>query len=185
MRGAFMRQQPAELTYEEGIYTGYRYYTTFKIPVSYEFGFGLSYSAFEFSNLKLSSSKFKSKITITIEIKNTGRTEGKEVVQLYLSAPVKNLDKPVMELKGFRKSPLLKPGELQVLSFEISKKDLASFDPVISSWVAEKGTYTVKIGASSEDIRQTGTFNLGKDIIVKEESSALLPPEKINELKPR
>jgi beta-glucosidase len=185
MAASFMRPQSAEVTYEEGIYVGYRYYTTFNVPVSYEFGFGLSYTTFEYSNLKLSSAKFSNKLTATISVKNTGKTDGKEVIQLYLTAPGKNLDKPVMELKGFKKTNLLKPGESQLISFDISKKDLASFNPKLSTWVAEKGVYTVKIGASSNDIKQTATFNVGNDIIVKKESSALLPKVKINELKPR
>jgi beta-glucosidase len=185
MAASFMRPQSAEVTYEEGIYVGYRYYTTFNVPVSYEFGFGLSYTTFEYSNLKLSSAKFSNKLTATISVKNTGKTDGKEVIQLYLTAPGKNLDKPVMELKGFKKTNLLKPGESQLISFDISKKDLASFNPKLSTWVAERGVYTVKIGASSNDIKQTATFNVGNDIIVKKESSALLPKVKINELKPR
>ena len=185
MAVSFMRPQPAEVTYEEGIYVGYRYFTTFNDPVSYEFGYGLSYSAFEYSNLKLSSTKFGNKLTATVEVRNTGRSEGKEVVQLYLTAPGKKLDKPAMELRGFKKSKLLKPGESQVLSFDISKEDLASFDPVLSAWTAEKGLYTVKAGASSKNLHQTATFNLGNDIIVKKESPALLLKDKINELKPK
>jgi beta-glucosidase len=179
----FMRPQAAKVVYEEGIYTGYRYYITFNVPVAYEFGYGLSYTSFAYSNLKLSSTKFSSKITATVDIKNTGNVEGKEIVQLYLTAPVSNLDKPAMELKGFIKTKLLKPDESQTLSFEISKMNLASFDPKVSAWVADAGTYTVKIGASSKDIRQTASFNLGNDITVKKESVALLPKEKIDELK--
>jgi beta-glucosidase len=185
MAVSFMRPQPAEVTYEEGIYVGNRYFTTFNVPVSYEFGYGLSYTAFEYSNLKLSSTKFGNKLTATVEVRNTGKSEGKEVVQLYLTAPGKKLDKPAMELRGFKKSKLLKPGESQVLSFDISKKDLASFDPVLSAWTAEKGLYTVKAGASSKNLSQTATFNLGNDIIVKKESPALLLKDNINELKPR
>jgi len=185
MAASFMRPQPAVVTYEEGIYVGNRYFTTFNVPVSYEFGYGLSYTAFEYSNLKLSSTKFGNKLTATVEVRNTGKSEGKEVVQLYLTAPGKKLDKPAMELRGFKKSKLLKPGESQVLSFDISKKDLASFDPVLSAWTAEKGLYTVKAGASSKNLSQTATFNLGNDIIVKKESPALLLKDKINELKPR
>jgi beta-glucosidase len=184
MGASFRKPQPAEVTYEEGIYTGYRYYTTFKIPVSYEFGYGLSYSTFDYLNLKLTSPTFRNKINATVEVKNSGKTEGREVVQVYLSAPGKSLDKPIMELRDFKKTRLLKPGESQILSFDINRKDLASFDPKLSSWAAEKGTYTIKIGASSKDIRQTATFILGNDIIVKKESSALLPIIKINELKP-
>jgi len=185
MAASFMRPQPAEVTYEEGIYVGNRYFTTFNVPVSYEFGYGLSYSAFEYSNLKLSSTKFSNKLTATVEVRNTGKSEGKEVVQLYLTAPGKKLNKPAMELKGFKKSKLLKPDESQVLSFDISKEDLASFDPVLSAWTAEKGLYTVKAGASSKNLHQTATFNLGNDIIVKKESPALLLKDKINELKPK
>lgn len=184
MGASFRKPQPAEVTYEEGIYTGYRYYTTFKLPVSYEFGYGLSYSTFDYLNLKLTSPSFRNKITATVEVKNSGKTEGREVVQVYLSAPGKSLDKPNMELRDFKKTRLLKPGESQILSFDINRKDLASFDPKLSSWAAEKGTYTIKIGASSKDIRQTATFILGNDIIVKKESSALLLIIKINELKP-
>ncbi len=181
---AFMRPQAAKVVYEEGIFTGYRYYNTFNIPVAYEFGYGLSYTSFAYSNLKLSSTKFNSKITVTVDVKNTGNFEGKEIVQLYLSAPVNKLDKPAMELKGFIKTKLLKPGEVQTLSFDITKMDLASFDPKVSAWVADTGTYTVKIGASSKDIRQTASFKLGNDISVKKESVALIPKEIINELKP-
>jgi beta-glucosidase len=185
MAASFMRSQAAEVTYEEGIYTGYRYFTTFNVPVSYEFGYGLSYTTFDYSNIKLSSTRFSSKITATVEVKNSGKNEGREVVQLYLTAPGKQLDKPAMELKGFIKTKLLKPGESQILSFDISKKDLASFNPALSSWTAEEGAYSVKIGASSKEIKQTAIFNVGSDIIVKKESSALLPKEKINEMKPR
>jgi beta-glucosidase len=185
MAAAFMRPQPAEVTYEEGIYTGYRYYTTFSVPVSYEFGYGLSYTTFDYSDIKLSSTKFGSKITVTVLLKNSGKVDGKEVVQLYLAAPGKQLDKPVLELKGFKKTNLLKPSESQLLTFEIFKKDLASFNPAISSWTAEKGIYTAKIGSSSKEIKQTATFTVGSDMIVKKESSSLLPKDKINELKPR
>jgi len=181
---SFMRPQPAEVTYEEGIYVGYRYYNTFNVPVSYEFGFGLSYAKFDYSNLKLSSSRFGGKITVTVEVNNSGKVDGKEVVQLYLTSPDEKLDKPAMELKGFKKTKLLKPGESEVVSFEISKIDLASFNPELSAWTAEKGTYEVKIGASSVDIRQTTTFSLRNDLIVKKETPALLLKEKINELKP-
>jgi len=181
---SFMRPQPAEVTYEEGIYVGYRYYNTFNVPVSYEFGFGLSYAKFDYSNLKLSSSRFGGKITVTVEVNNSGKVDGKEVVQLYLTSPDEKLDKPAMELKGFKKTKLLKPGESEVVSFEISKIDLASFNPELSAWTAEKGTYEVKIGASSVDIRQTTTFSLRNDLIVKKETPALLLKEKIIELKP-
>lgn len=178
------RSQPSEITYEEGIYIGYRYYSTFKVPVSYEFGYGLSYTTFDYSNLKLSSPKFSSNFTVSIDIKNTGKVAGKEVAELYLSAPAGKLDKPESELKGFVKTRLLQPGESQVVTFNITPDALASFDTELSAWVAEAGNYTVKISASSKDIRQTASFQVGKDLSVKKESVALVPAIKIDELKP-
>jgi beta-glucosidase len=181
---AFIRPRDSEVTYEEGIYVGYRYYNTFNVPVSYEFGYGLSYTTFEYSGLKLSSRRFGISITATVTVKNTGNVAGKEVVELYLAAPAVRLDKPESELKGFAKTKLLQPGESQTLTFVLDNWSLASFDPVSSSWIADADTYTVKIGASSKDIRQTATFSLGKNITVKRESIALVPQVEINELKP-
>jgi beta-glucosidase len=180
----FMRGRPAEVTYEEGIYVGYRYFETFNVKPSYEFGYGLSYTSFEYSNLKLGSQSFGGNLTVSVDIKNTGKVPGKEAVQLYLSAPAGKLDKPAMELKGFAKTKLLQPGELQTLSFALDGHSLASFSEAESSWIADAGSYTVKVGASSKDIRQSAVFNLGKSLVVKKETNSLAPKVKINELKP-
>jgi beta-glucosidase len=181
---SFMRIKPAVVTYEDGIYVGYRYYETFKVKPAYEFGYGLSYTNFTYSNLKLSSPKFTGTITVTVDVKNSGLVAGKEVAELYLSAPAVKLDKPSLELKGFAKTRLLKPGESQTLTFTVDSRRLSSFDPAISSWIAEAGNYQVSIGASSKDIRQKASFSLAKDLTVKKESVSLLPKEKVNELKP-
>ena len=85
------------------------------------------------------------------------------MVQLYVSAPGTSMPKPAIELRGFAKTKVLAPGESQTLTFTITPRDLASFDEASSSWVAEAGTYTVKIGASSEDIRQSATFTKAKE----------------------
>ncbi|HVN57673.1 MAG TPA: glycoside hydrolase family 3 C-terminal domain-containing protein [Bacteroidales bacterium] len=182
---SFMRSNPSEVTYEDGIYVGYRYFETFKVVPSYEFGYGLSYTTFGYSDLKLSSDKFNGKVTVTVTVKNTGSKAGKEVAELYLSAPQGKLDKPVEELKGFAKTKILQPGESQTLALTLDGHNLASFDPALSSWVADKGSYQVKIGASSKDIRLTGTFTLAKTLVVEKESIALVPKEKINEIRPK
>jgi len=179
----FMRQVPAEVTYEEGIYVGYRYYNTFNISPAYEFGYGLSYTNFDYSNLKLSSSSFSNKITATIAIKNTGKVAGKEAVQLYISAPAKTLDKPSEELKAFAKTKLLQPGESQTVSFDIDAADLSSFDTNRESWIAEAGTYSIKVGASSKNIKQTATFDLTKEIVTEKDNKVLVPQTEINELR--
>jgi beta-glucosidase len=181
--GGFGRGKPAVITYEDGIYVGYRYYETFKVKPAYEFGYGLSYTTFEYSNIKLSSAKFTGNITVTVDVKNIGTVAGKEVAELYLSAPAVKLDKPVIELKGFAKTRLLQPGESQTLTFLITGRSLASFDPSVSTWMAEAGKYDVKIGASSKDIRQNASFTLAKDLTIKKETVSLVPKEKVNELK--
>ena len=167
--------EPINSFYKEGIYVGYRYYDSFNVPTAYEFGYGMSYTTFEYSNLKLSSKNFSSKLRVTVTVKNTGEVAGKEVVQLYLSAPGTEIEKPVQELKGFVKTKLLKPGESQELSFELDERALASFWSGISSWVADKGDYEVRIGASSKDIKLKETFSLSKNIIVEKVHDVLYP----------
>ena len=135
----------------------------------------MSYTIFEYSNLQLSSTTFSSKMKVTVTVENTGKVAGKEIVQLYLAAPTTKIEKPVHELKGFAKTKLLKPGERQQLSFELDKRSLASFWSGISAWVAEKGDYEVRIGASSKDIRLKKSFNLPEDIVVEKVHDVLYP----------
>lgn len=175
-------EDPINSFYNEGIYVGYRYYDSFNVPTAYEFGYGMSYTTFEYADLKLSSATFLSKIKVTVTVKNTGKVAGKEVVQLYLSAPSTEIDKPEKELKGFAKTKLLKPGENQQLSFELDSRSLASFRSGISSWVADKGDYEVRIGASSKDIRHKASFNLPKDIVVEKVHNVLYPNFILKEL---
>jgi beta-glucosidase len=170
-----MKQIPAEVTYDEGIYVGYRYYNTFNVKPAYAFGYGLSYTNFSYSNLKLSSSVFNGKINATVTIKNTGSVAGKDVVELYLSAPSKEMKKPSEELKGFAKTNLLKPGGSQTITFTITPRDLSSFDTKSASWIAEAGKYTIKIGASSTDIKQKADFQLKKDLMVEKDENVLKP----------
>lgn len=131
----------------------------------------------------MSSPTFKGSVQATVTITNKGKVAGKEVVQLYLSAPAKSIDKPVQELKGFAKTGLLKPGSSQTITFTLNANDLASFDTAQSAWIADAGTYTVKIGASSEDIKLTKAFKLANDLVVEKVHQAVVPQVPINELK--
>ena len=175
-------EKPINSFYKEGIYVGYRYYDTFNISTAYEFGYGMSYTTFDYSDLKLSSSTFSSKMKVTVRVKNSGKVSGKEVVQLYLTAPTTEIEKPVQELKGFAKTKLLKPGESQQLSFELDERSLASFWSGISAWVADKGDYEVRICASSKDIREKASFNLPSDIVVEKVHDVLYPNFMMKEL---
>ncbi len=180
--GAFGQKAfEAAVTYEEGVYVGYRYYNTFGVKPAYEFGCGLSYTDFTYSDLKLSSPVFTDKQTATVTVTNSGKTAGKEVVQLYISAPTGKLDKPSAELKAFAKTGILKPGESQTVTFTISARDLASYQTKINSWVADVGIYTVKIG-TSQTVKQSASFKMAKEIIVEKTNQVLIPKSAINEL---
>jgi beta-glucosidase len=130
----------------------------------------------------LSSKRFDGKVTATVTVTNTGKVAGKDVVQLYISAPAQKLSKPESELRGFAKTELLQPRQSQTISFTVTGEDLASFDPSSSSWIAEAGTYTVKIGTSSTNTRQSATLDVRKEILVEKVNKVLTPKVKINEL---
>lgn len=175
-------EAPVNSFYSEGIYVGYRYYNSFDVQTAYEFGFGLSYTTFDYSDIKLSSDNFLSKMEVTVTVTNSGNVAGKDVVQLYLAAPQTKIEKPVQELKGFVKTKLLQPGERQEISFELDARSLASFWSGISAWVADKGDYEVRIGASSTDIKLNASFNLSEDIIVEKVHDVLYPNFMMNDL---
>ena len=178
-----MKAIPTDVTYEEGIYVGYRYYNTFGVQPSYNFGYGLSYTNFSFSNLKLSSKVFTNKITATVTVTNTGKVAGKEVVQLYLAAPSGKIAKPSIELKAFAKTGLLQPGKSETVTLTLTAADLASFNTDATSWIADAGNYAVKIGTSSNDIKQIANFTLAKSIVTEKCNKVLVPQVQINELK--
>ena len=140
--------------YEEDVYVGYRYFDSFDVPVSYPFGFGLSYTTFDYADAKIQPKNDAYEVSVTV--KNSGEREGKEVVELYVSAPDnQKANKPAKELKAFAKTKLLKPGESQTLTMTVSAADLASFDEAASAWVVAEGEYQFLIGASAKDIKAT------------------------------
>jgi len=176
-------ENPTSVNYEEGVYVGYRYYNTFDVKPSYEFGYGLSYTTFDYSDLKLSEPTFANKMSVSVTIKNTGKTAGKEVVQLYLSAPSKSIDKPKEELKAFGKTRLLQPGESQTITLELNAKNLASFIPNKNAWIAEAGKYKVSVGSSSLDIKKSAEFTLAQEKIVEKTNPAFALDVKFTDLK--
>ncbi len=146
--------------YEEGIWVGYRHFVTRDVEVSYPFGFGLSYTSFAYSKPVVKAGK--DGFTATVTVKNTGKVAGKEVVELYVSAPAGGLDKPARELKAFGKTRELQPGESQTLTLQVSAYELASFNEASSAWEAAAGKYNVQFGASVDDIRCAAPFTLKK-----------------------
>jgi beta-glucosidase len=172
----------AEVIYEEGVYVGYRYYSSFKVPTAYPFGYGLSYTSFKTDNLRVSKPVLNDKIQVSVSITNTGNLAGKEVAELYVSAPGIKMDKPVKELKAFAKTKLLQPGESQTLSFDLTSADLASFNTASSTWVTEAGDYTVSFGNAEQNFA-SASFKISKEIRGEKVNKVLSPKVTINELK--
>lgn len=136
--------------YEEGIYVGYRYFNTFKKrAIAYPFGHGLSYTEFKFSKMQVEEAE--NGWNVKVRVTNTGKVAGKDVVQIYVKAPRKGLDKPERELKGFAKTPVLAPGESCEVEIFISRESLASYDESAGSWVTAKGRYTFIAAKNSLD----------------------------------
>ena len=151
--------------YDEGIWIGYRYFSTKGVPVSFPFGFGLSYTSFDYG--KASVRKDGSRYRVSVDIKNTGSVSGKEVVEMYLSAPSGGIEKPVRELKAFAKTKELAPGETQTIVLYFTPYEMSSFDESLNGWKAEAGEYKVCLGSSVEDIRQELEFKLPKAYVQK------------------
>jgi beta-glucosidase len=172
----------AEVIYEEGVYVGYRYYSSFKVPTAYPFGYGLSYTSFKTDNLRVSTPVLNDKIQVSVSVTNTGNLAGKEVAELYVSAPGIKMDKPVKELKAFAKTKLLQPGESQTLSFDLTSADLASFNTASSTWVTEAGDYTVSFGNAEQNFA-SASFKISKEIRGEKVNKVLSPKVTINELK--
>lgn len=138
--------------YNEGIYVGYRYYDTRHVAVSYPFGYGLSYTTFRYGR-PVVERQADGSISVSVEVKNAGRRSGKEVVQVYVAAPGKDMPKPSCELKAFAKTRELQPGEAQTLQLTIPYASLASFNEAGSQWQVEGGSYTVMVARHAADAR--------------------------------
>lgn len=139
--------------YKEGIYVGYRYFDSYRKAVSYPFGYGLSYTTFTFG--KPVVKPVGDRVTITLTVTNTGNHAGKQVAQVYVTAPKGKLDKPAQELKAFAKTRLLQPGEAETLTMQVAMKDLASYNEQQHAWVTDAGSYTFRVGDSSRNILGT------------------------------
>lgn len=147
--------------YEDGIYVGYRHFEKNNIKPLFPFGFGLSYTTFKYNDLKLSSKDINQndKLLVKLSIKNTGDVNGSEVIQLYIKDIQSSIDRPVKELKGFKKVNL-NPGEEKVVEFTIDQKALSFFDSKTKEWIAESGEFEILIGSSSQDIKLKEMFTL-------------------------
>ena len=165
--------------HEEDIYVGYRYFDTFKKNVAYPFGFGLSYTTFEMGKPSVKANG--KNIEVSVTVKNTGKVAGKQVAQVYVTAPKGAYEKPAKELKTFGKTRELKPGESQTLKMTLEKRDLASFDEVNSQWKVDAGNYLFQVGTDVESIKGTATLKVAE--YTEKTSSACAPNVQLNYLK--
>ncbi|MGE6397037.1 glycoside hydrolase family 3 C-terminal domain-containing protein [Chryseobacterium scophthalmum] len=155
------QKNPINITYNEGIFVGYRWHDTKKIKPLFSFGHGLSYTTFEFGKAKADKTSMNQddKITFTVTVKNTGKKAGAEVAQLYITDVKSSVERPAKELKGFEKV-FLNPGEQKEVTFTIDKTALSYFDAQKHDWVAEPGDFEAQIGNSSDAIKTKVKFTL-------------------------
>ena len=165
--------------HEEDIYVGYRYFDTFKKDVAYPFGFGLSYTTFEMGKPSVKANG--KNIEVSVTVKNTGKVAGKQVAQVYVTAPKGAYEKPAKELKTFGKTRELKPGESQTLKMTLEKRDLASFDEANSQWKVDAGNYLFQVGTDVESIKGTATLKVTE--YTEKTSRACAPNVQLNYLK--
>lgn len=162
--------------YEEDIWLGYRYFDKAHRKVAYPFGYGLSYTDFEYLNPKIRRSGDKT--TVEVTVRNSGKYPGREVVQLYVSAPQDgNLPKPLSELRGFAKTAELQPGQSEKVTITVKDSDLASFNADKSQWETEAGRYQAHFGRSAGDFLVSLPFEIKKASYRKVED-LLRPVEK-------
>ena len=147
-----------EVRYDEDVYVGYHHFSTKGIKPVYPFGYGKSYTDFEYADCSVSEDG--DSIMAKVTVQNVGKYKGKEVVQLYVSAPQVSMKKPAKELRAFAKTALLKQGQKEELTMKIAKADLASYDAYAQKWLLDSGEYVFQFGASVEDIRGKAMFTL-------------------------
>ncbi|MBR5507104.1 MAG: glycoside hydrolase family 3 C-terminal domain-containing protein [Clostridia bacterium] len=170
--------------YTEDIFVGYRYFETvpgMKEKVAYPFGFGLSYTEFEIKNV--AATVLGDDVSVKAEVTNIGNYDGKEVVQVYYSAPRGKITKPRLELCAFKKTKLLRPGESETLIMNFNVKDMASYDDVgaveKSAYILEKGQYRLYVGNSIRDTKEVEFDFSPKDNIITEKLTELCVPENL------
>lgn len=155
--------QPGDLSveYKEGLYVGYRWADKHDVEPLFPFGHGLSYTDFTYGKAKCRKTSVKAGavVKVSVDVTNSGDVAGKEVVQLYIGDQESALERPVKELKGFRKV-YLEPGQTKTVTFGITPDDLKYFDDVQHDWVLEPGRFTAYVGSSSRDIRTEVSFEV-------------------------
>ena len=170
-----------DTVYEEGLYVGYRYLTSFGKHAAYPFGYGLSYTEFEVSTGVVRFEK-ETGFTLDVTVKNIGDLAGKQVVLIFVGKPENVQEQPDRELVEFAKTRLLNPGESEVLHFEVPIQHLADFDEQSASYVAYEGDYRIFAGTNAESAEAVGVFLLPERVMVREAAHHMVSPVPVKEL---
>lgn len=174
------KDKGVHLYYEEDIYVGYRYFDTFGKKVAFSFGSGLSYTEFAVDTDSICWNG--EQIEVDVTVRNIGKVSGKEVIQLYVHAPERKIEKPNRVLVDFAKTKCLKPGELEQLHLVGVAENFASFQETDGSFLLEEGTYTVFCGSSLEKAEVIGEFTLATDEVIKKVNRINQPVEQFNRI---
>lgn len=188
--GTFLRRNSlnGRVDYREGVFIGYRYFDTFDVSPLYPFGYGLSYTTFDMKLEYFEANWFNT--ILRVRVTNTGDCPGREVVQVYVTAPSGHLEKPYQELKGFAKTGKLRPGESEEVVIKIKTNQLASFSEKRSAYIMERGGYIFRIGRNSRDTEPVAKLVLDKLTVIRNvapvvaqeyEMDFLVPPEREHE----
>lgn len=168
--------------YTDGIYVGYRYFDTFGVEPEYCFGYGMSYTDFDIETKEVMLKD--DRVTVQVNVRNTGeKYSGREVVQIYVSAPDGKLDKPFQELAAFEKTRELKPGESQLLEIAFAAEEMASYSEAEASWMLEAGDYVIRVGNSSRDTVPAGIIRLADTVRTEEARNVLTVDCDLEEIK--
>lgn len=167
--------------YTEDIYVGYRYFDSFGIEPLFPFGYGLSYTTFQIQAKKLLADW--KEISVEAEVINTGNASGREIVQLYVTAPEGRLTKPFQELKAFGKTKTLKPGESETLILRLPTESLASYDETRAAFIMESGDYLLRIGTDSRHTRAAYVVRVEGEAVLRQVRNEIVPDHEMKLLK--
>lgn len=153
-----------KVRYDEDIFVGYRYFSSYDVKPLFSFGHGLSYTNFKYDDLKIELNELDDDVNVTVSLKltNVGEVAGSEIVQLYINDVEASVKRPNIELKGFEKIHL-EPKETKIVKFNLNKKDFAFYNEEIKSWTLESGKFNILVGSSSYNISLIEEVNLEKD----------------------
>ncbi|NYC51648.1 glucan-binding YG repeat protein [Clostridium beijerinckii] len=166
--------------YKEDIYVGYRYFDSFNVKPAYEFGYGLSYTTFNMNVVSVEADE--KHVTVKVNVKNTGNYSGKEVAQVYFSAPSGKLDKPYQELAGYGKTDLLAPGQSQTITISYDTSEMSSYSEDDAAYIMEKGNYIIRVGNSSRNTHVGAVLTLDETVTTEQLSNQMKTDKSVQAL---